>query len=249
MIINTSVSNAPHNLIDIHTNQSNIVIDGCELFYTDEYTGAKQVSIYLHNANTDNIIINDTYIHDAYRNIEIYNSDNVTITNSVIENSTASGIHLIGSTSSQELDNWGITNLTVASNTFKNISHPYTFSQDNNNMMNLDLLNNTYENNTLESDYENAVTPIYQATMVGTYPVILSSVDTLFDVGDIIDSELVAMPAVEYFYGNTDYSYLDYPEVLEWNSTLGIFTKRFLLDGTILEEDAPERVTGVEVMP
>jgi hypothetical protein len=85
--------------------------------------------------------------------------------------------------------------------------------------------------------------------MVGTYPVILSSVDTLFDVGDIIDSELVAMPAVEYFYGNTDYSYLDYPEVLEWNSTLGIFTKRFLLDGTILEEDAPERVTGVEVMP
>jgi hypothetical protein len=56
-------------------------------------------------------------------------------------------------------------------------------------------------------------------------------------------------PAVEYFYGNTDYSYLDYPEVLEWNSTLGIFTKRFLLDGTILEEDAPERVTGVEVRP
>jgi hypothetical protein len=56
-------------------------------------------------------------------------------------------------------------------------------------------------------------------------------------------------PAVEYFYGNSDYSYLDYPEVLEWNSTLGIFTKRFLLDGTILEEDAPERVTGVEVHP
>ena len=79
VIRNNKISNAGHNLLDIHTRINDVIVEDNELYFTSDYSGPKQVGLYLHNGDTDNITIRNNYFHDQPRPLEIFNSEDVVI--------------------------------------------------------------------------------------------------------------------------------------------------------------------------
>ena len=187
-IRNSTISDASHNLLDFHTRVSNVLIENNELFYTQKY--ADDVGIYLHNGENDNYIIRNNYLHDMDRPIEIYNSDNVTITGNHLKNigdSTSGTCIFIAGIAGYD-NFYGVTNLTVKGNIFDNVHHVYSFRSGVSKYMNLDLLDNTYINIRAAYDTSYPHVPLYWSTMQHGYPGILTSTDQYYVVMDIINS-------------------------------------------------------------
>lgn len=95
-IKNSTVSNAAHNLLDYHTNVSNSIIENNDLYFTDDYAGTQQVGLYLHNGQTDDMVIRNNNFHDQPRPLEIINSKNVTVLNNTFTNISGIAIRLVG---------------------------------------------------------------------------------------------------------------------------------------------------------
>jgi hypothetical protein len=187
-IRNSSISNCPHNLIDIHTNVSNVIVENNELFYTLGYKGNKDVGVYLHNGNTDNIVIHNNYFHDFVRPIEIYNSRNVQITNNTFRNIPGKCV-LLSSVTGYD-DEFGVWELLVENNLFDNVNHVFAFAGSRSQFQDLNIVNNTYQNITsIDRFYTNI--PYVELTLKTGYPEILVTTNHNYSVRDIINSNFI----------------------------------------------------------
>jgi hypothetical protein len=95
-----------------------------------------------------------------------------------------------------------------------------------------------WDNSTTIASYSNSTAP------VGTYNVTVIATDGVTEVNQTWIWTVVDI--TEYWTPTEGYSYIGIPETWTW--TDGAFVHNYTY-GQILPEDAPERVTGVEVMP
>jgi PKD repeat protein len=186
-IKNSAFSNAPHNILDIHTNVTNVVLENNEIFFSTDYTGAKQVGIYLHNGNTDNIVIRNNYFHDIPRPLEIFNSNNVQVTQNTFRNIYGRCIFLA---SVKGYDNeLGVFDFVFKGNTLDNVYYAVTFWGADTKFRNLDLADNNYLK-VLRADY--FAPDQYAVSLSGKsgFPQILFSRDQYYTVKNIASSPI-----------------------------------------------------------
>jgi PKD repeat protein len=186
-IKNSVLSNAPHNILDIHTNVNNVVLENNEIFFSTDYTGVKQVGVYLHNGNTDNIVIRNNYFHDIPRPLEIFNSNNVQVTQNTFRNIYGRCIFLASVTGyDNEL---GVFDFVFKDNTLDNVYYAVTFWGADTKFKNLDLADNNYLK-ILRADY--FAPDQYAVSLSGKsgFPKILMSRDQYYTVRDIASSPI-----------------------------------------------------------
>jgi PKD repeat protein len=193
-IKNSFVSNAPHNLIDIHTNVTDVVVENNEIFYTIDYTGRKDVGVYLHNGNTDNIVIKNNYFHDIVRPVEILNSNNVQVINNTFRNINGRAIFLAGIQGYD--DEFGVFDSVFKGNTFDNVNYAFAFWAADSKFRNLDLIDNNYLK-VVNKDY--LVPDQHYVALSGNsgFPQILTSRNKYYTVKDIAASPYITSPATD----------------------------------------------------
>ncbi|MDP2216034.1 MAG: PKD domain-containing protein [Methanolobus sp.] len=193
-IKNSFVSNAPHNLIDIHTNVTDVVVENNEIFYTLDYTGIKDVGVYLHNGNTDNIVIRNNYFHDIVRPVEIFNSNNVQVLDNTFRNINGRAIFLAGIQGYD--DEFGVFDSVFKGNTFDNVNYAFAFWAADSKFRNLDLLDNNYLK-VLNKDY--LVPDQHYVALSGNsgFPQILTSTNKYYTVKDIAASPYITSPVTD----------------------------------------------------
>jgi len=191
---NSAISNAPHNLLDIHTNVTDVLVENNEFFYTLDYTGVKDVGVYLHNGNTDNIVIKNNYFHDFGRSLEIYNSHNVQVLDNTFRNINGRAIFLAGIQGYD--DEFGVFESVFKGNTFDNVNYAFAFWAADSKFRNLDLLDNNYLK-VLNKDY--LVPDQYYVALSGNsgFPQILTSTNKYYTVKDIAASPYITSPITD----------------------------------------------------
>jgi PKD repeat protein len=184
-IKNSAISNAPHNLLDIHTNVTDVVIENNEIFFSTDYTGVKQVGIYLHNGNTDDIVIKNNYFHDHARPLEIYNSNNVQVIQNTFRNINGRCIFL-ASVKGYD-DEFGVFDSVIRGNTFDNVNFAVGLWGADTKFRNLDLADNNYLK-VVSPDY--LAPDQYYVALSGNsgFPKILLSKDQYYTVLNVASS-------------------------------------------------------------
>ena len=185
---NSTISNAPHNLLDVHTNVTNVVVENNELFFSNDYAGTIQVGLYLHNGNTDNILIRNNYFHDQIRPLEIFNAKNVQVVQNTFKNINGRAIFL-ASVSGYD-DELRVYDSTFSENTFDNVNYAFGFWAAGTKYINLDIRDNIYRN-IKNTNYIRTDAYYYALSGNSGFPQILNSKDTYYSVIDIIESPVI----------------------------------------------------------
>ena len=185
---NSFISNAPHNLLDVHTNVTDVVIENNELFFSKDYTGEKQVGLFLHNGNTDNIVIKGNYFHDQIRPLEIFNSKNIQVMQNTFRNIDGRAIFLASIPDYD--DELGVYDSVFKGNTFDNVNYAFGLWGADTKFINLDLMDNIYLK-VLNPNYPRP--DVFYFALSGTpgFPQVLASRNTYYTVHDIVNSPII----------------------------------------------------------
>ncbi|CAD6492215.1 MAG: Right handed beta helix region [Candidatus Argoarchaeum ethanivorans] len=147
-ISHCTVYNAPHNLIDIHTSVMNTTIEYNELYFTDDYSGSKQVGIYLHNHHTHNTIVRNNNLHDQPRPLEILNCNNTLVENNTFTNITNRAIMFYA-----DMPPYIVDTATIRNNTVQDCAEGFRFFSNNVNFYDIFFDSNIISNTTYYEYY------------------------------------------------------------------------------------------------
>jgi len=146
VIRNNDISNSGHNLIDLHTRISNVIVENNELYFTSDYSGLEQVGLYLHNGDTDNITIRNNYFHDQPRPLEIFNSEDVVIEYNKFEDISGRALMLSSFNDGSYDNNARVHNIYFRNNVIDNADHAVLFWGEESIYQNIYFINNTLLN-------------------------------------------------------------------------------------------------------
>ncbi len=146
VIRNNDISNSGHNLLDIHTRINDVIVEDNELYFTSDYSGLKQVGLYLHNGDTDNIIIRNNYFHDQPRPLEIFNSEDVVIEYNRFEDINGRALMLSSFNDANYDKNARVYNIYFRNNVIENVDYGVLFWGEESIYQNIYITNNTLSN-------------------------------------------------------------------------------------------------------
>jgi len=146
VIRNNDISNSAHNLIDLHTRISNVIVENNELYFTSDYSDLKQVGLYLHNGDTDNITIRNNYFHDQPRPLEIFNSEEVVIEYNKFEDISGRALMLSSFNDESYEQNARVYNICFRNNIIENADYGVMFWGEESIYQNIYFINNTLLN-------------------------------------------------------------------------------------------------------
>ncbi|WP_305064582.1 right-handed parallel beta-helix repeat-containing protein [Methanococcoides sp.] len=146
VIRNNDISNSGHNLIDLHTRISNVIVENNELYFTYDYSGLEQVGLYLHNGDTDNITIRNNYFHDQPRPLEIFNSEDVVIEYNKFEDISGRALMLSSFSDESYEKNARVFNIYFRNNVIDNADYGVMFWGEDSIYQNIYFINNTLLN-------------------------------------------------------------------------------------------------------
>jgi hypothetical protein len=221
--------------------------------YDSDFRGGSEYDVYIHDNTGDgtvnliNCLADNIYLGTGTQYNKSY------YLNAIVQNTTAYPVEGVKLEVTQT--GFGLNGLSSETYTFYSESNGrFTNGGNRSNYPALQYMN--YDGSATYYTYN--ITASKSGQTDTEYAVSLSSYGYSSDLSDLNGTLYTfvldvagegEVPSVDYFYGNLDYSYIGYPEEWSWNSTQGTMVKRFVYDGTILNESAPERITGVEIRP